>query len=181
VRTAEAFEVIESLAVEYDILSGIDASSLDIILWLPLKKPFDIPRGHELERLSTTPFWPSVVELYGRRYFRRLWVIQEIVLSTRAAVVCGSQRIDWVSFHKGASLLCLCSFLHKRSEVMDYELLLKIRRYGETRQKISSGHWVMLSDVLEDVHPLSRLPIPEIEYLRCLACFVMDHKNIRSP
>jgi len=44
---------------------------------------------------------------FGRAYFTRLWIIQEIALAREAFVVCGSRRLNWALFNI------------KRLEVMD--------------------------------------------------------------
>lgn len=43
----------------------------------------------------THPLWHAVGDLLGRRWFTRLWVIQEVVLASNVIVACGSKRITW--------------------------------------------------------------------------------------
>ncbi|KAH8765194.1 heterokaryon incompatibility protein-domain-containing protein [Hyaloscypha finlandica] len=52
--------------------------------------------------------WTGMIDLLSRDYFGRLWVIQEIVLSSKAVVVCGKHQIEWEIFYKTAMCLhCL--------------------------------------------------------------------------
>jgi hypothetical protein len=49
--------------------------------------------------------WAGMIDLLSRDYFGRLWVVQEIVLSSKAVVVCGNHQIEWKIFYKTA--MCL--------------------------------------------------------------------------
>jgi hypothetical protein len=49
--------------------------------------------------------WTGMIDLLSRDYFGRLWIIQEIVLSSKAVVVCGNHQIEWKIFYKTA--MCL--------------------------------------------------------------------------
>lgn len=51
----------------------------------------------------TDPLWHAIGDLVGRRWFTRLWVIQEVVLASNVIVVCGSKRITWSLLGKLAS------------------------------------------------------------------------------
>lgn len=48
----------------------------------------------------------AVISLLERAWFTRLWVHQEIALSTRAEFLCGTTTMDWVHLHNGASCFC---------------------------------------------------------------------------
>ena len=39
------------------------------------------------------PVWPAVFKIFGRPWFRRLWVIQEAVLAINMILLCGSRVI----------------------------------------------------------------------------------------
>ncbi|OQV00716.1 hypothetical protein CLAIMM_06179 [Cladophialophora immunda] len=49
--------------------------------------------------------WKSLGEFFCRPWWTRLWVVQEVVLSKEAILICGSWGIDWEVFHKCARLL----------------------------------------------------------------------------
>jgi hypothetical protein len=57
-----------------------------------------------LRNIRQSP-WAGMIDLLCRDYFDRLWVIQEIVLSSKAVVVCGNHQIEWKIFYETA--MCL--------------------------------------------------------------------------
>jgi hypothetical protein len=51
--------------------------------------------GEALVNLTKEVHWAGVMDvLTSRKYFLRLWIIQEIVLSRKAIVICGSRQIS---------------------------------------------------------------------------------------
>ena len=58
-------------------------------------------------------------------------MIQEIVLSSKGIVICGSHQRGWNDFQNGATLLQSCGFL--REDLDDITLLQKVNIYGEAR------------------------------------------------
>lgn len=46
-------------------------------------------------QLMLSPLWNPLVALFGRPWFRRKWVIQEVALSRNAFVTCGNESIPW--------------------------------------------------------------------------------------
>lgn len=59
--------------------------------------------------------WPAMVDLLSRTYFSRLWIIQEIVLSSKAVVVCGEHRIEWKTFYEAAMCIRVLEIDHGTS------------------------------------------------------------------
>ncbi|RSL52620.1 hypothetical protein CEP51_015025 [Fusarium floridanum] len=45
------------------------------------------------------PKWSILAKLLERRWFRRVWVAQELVLAREAIVVCGARQMTWDTFH----------------------------------------------------------------------------------
>jgi hypothetical protein len=43
----------------------------------------------------STSVWLGVVELLERRWFSRVWVIQEVVMGMRVSIICGKHRLCW--------------------------------------------------------------------------------------
>ncbi|KAE8391209.1 heterokaryon incompatibility protein-domain-containing protein [Aspergillus alliaceus] len=41
------------------------------------------------------PLWRAVFLLYGRAWFQRLWIVQEIVLAQQCVFLCGARQIEW--------------------------------------------------------------------------------------
>jgi hypothetical protein len=65
---------------------------------------YGLPHTHENE-------WIALMRLFQRPYFERIWIIQEVVMATRAILVCGTLEIEWEpvrdfarSLQKGGSL-----------------------------------------------------------------------------
>jgi hypothetical protein len=55
-------------------------------------------------------FWKSLGIFFQRRWFTRVWVIQEVTLATKANVICGEQSIDWDDITKISRYLTLTSW-----------------------------------------------------------------------
>lgn len=65
-----------------------------------------------LSNVTNEPSWRGVVDLLSTRtYFTRLWVVQEIVLSSNATVICGKHELNWKTFNSAACLVWMCTFL----------------------------------------------------------------------
>ncbi|RMJ04897.1 hypothetical protein CDV36_014432 [Fusarium kuroshium] len=45
------------------------------------------------------PKWSILAKLLERKWFRRVWVAQELVLAREAIVVCGARQMTWDTFH----------------------------------------------------------------------------------
>ncbi|KAH7408028.1 heterokaryon incompatibility protein-domain-containing protein [Cadophora sp. MPI-SDFR-AT-0126] len=69
--------------------------------------------------------WLAVVDVFTRPYFGRIWVVQEIVLSQAATIICGSNRIPWGDFLRVSKLIAALGTLTYRhvedvtEEIMD--------------------------------------------------------------
>ena len=49
--------------------------------------------------------WYALTRLFGARYWQRIWVVQELVVSRNAVVRCGSKTIPWAKVEHAARLL----------------------------------------------------------------------------
>jgi hypothetical protein len=45
--------------------------------------------------LPALPIWPTIGRIITRPWFRRLWVLQEVLLARSIDVFCGSARVEW--------------------------------------------------------------------------------------
>ncbi|KAL6365750.1 hypothetical protein LRP88_00325 [Fusarium phalaenopsidis] len=50
------------------------------------------------------PTWSILTKLLERKWFRRVWVAQELVLAQEAVVVCGAHQMPWDTFHATVEL-----------------------------------------------------------------------------
>lgn len=57
-------------------------------------------------RLDDSARLAAIISLYQRPWFRRVWVIQEAVLSRNAFVCCGREWVPWNVFFRGFWVLC---------------------------------------------------------------------------
>ena len=53
-------------------------------------------------------FWQGIYDIFSRTYFQRLWIIQEVVLSRTADVLCGADRCSRSIFSAAARYLRVC-------------------------------------------------------------------------
>ncbi|KAM5466648.1 hypothetical protein MauCBS54593_005905 [Microsporum audouinii] len=66
--------------------------------------------GRELHASEGIPYvsegeWDALAALFQRQYFRRLWVVQEVVLSGVVVAYCGGVEIPWRPFCVAAEML----------------------------------------------------------------------------
>lgn len=54
--------------------------------------------------------WKSVVKVFQRRYFTRVWIIQEIILAKTVLALCGKYSIDWDDVIEVSKLLTVTSW-----------------------------------------------------------------------
>ncbi|KAI1774158.1 hypothetical protein F4818DRAFT_74872 [Hypoxylon cercidicola] len=50
----------------------------------------------------TDPIWVSISRLLNRRWFTRMWIVQEVVLARKLIIVCGKHRLSWDIFYAAA-------------------------------------------------------------------------------
>ncbi|KAI0137951.1 HET-domain-containing protein [Hypoxylon sp. NC0597] len=51
--------------------------------------------GNLLGIANSLKYWEAVASLFGRSWFTRAWVVQELVLARNTNVLCGKYRFDW--------------------------------------------------------------------------------------
>lgn len=91
-------------------------------------------------RHSDSAMLSAIGSLFERPWFRRVWVIQERVLSLNCIVCCGSEHITWKEFYNGFWVLC---------GLRDYLNLVG------TGQQDSSALSVFLTAALDRVTPVA--------------------------
>lgn len=84
----------------------------------------------ELHKSEGVPYvsegeWDALAALFQRQYFRRLWIVQEIILSGTVVAYCGGVEIPW-------RLFCITAeMLHYRQQKMGTEVSAKYVPLGE--------------------------------------------------
>ncbi|KIW89714.1 uncharacterized protein Z519_09870 [Cladophialophora bantiana CBS 173.52] len=46
--------------------------------------------------------WVAISKLFRRKWFRRVWIVQEVILASQLTLVCGDDRIPWRQFYDAA-------------------------------------------------------------------------------
>ncbi|MCJ1479437.1 hypothetical protein MMC13_008123 [Lambiella insularis] len=64
-----------------------------------------------------SPRWEALARLFERPYFRRLWVVQELVVSADAIAWCGPWSVRWALIEHAARLLISSGWLRALQEV----------------------------------------------------------------
>jgi hypothetical protein len=110
----DAFKMIPELARNWQIREVARLRAGDIRPSLRLRP--SIAEEPSL-MLQNELLWKSFYKLFASTYFERTWIVQEIVVSTRATVVCGKQQVEWKLFHWAASFInATTSLLHNAPE-----------------------------------------------------------------
>jgi hypothetical protein len=93
---------------------GDDFEELTISSWNVLKKL----TGGSVD-FDNKDMWDSLDDLFSRTYFERTWIIQEVMLSWNATVVCGTHRFPWPELRDAVlctrTCPCLPIVLHNQS------------------------------------------------------------------
>jgi hypothetical protein len=55
-------------------------------------------------------YWQSMAKLFRRRYFSRVWIIQEIILARKAMVFCGRHSISWDELVKASHFVAVTAW-----------------------------------------------------------------------
>ncbi len=63
-----------------------------------IKKPILIAdetiQSHGLP-VQNDPLWQGIREIFARKWYRRLWIVQEVALASHVVVFCGSKSVEW--------------------------------------------------------------------------------------
>ena len=86
--TATAFQFISKITKEH-ISPDVSLHASPDVIW----------DKQTMEAMNLPPFpsyeWEALAKLFERVYFRRIWVVQELVVSSKAVVRCGFMTIRW--------------------------------------------------------------------------------------
>lgn len=86
--TATAFQFIGKIIKEH-VSAGVSLHASPNAIWSKRTMgAMHLPRFPSYE-------WEALARLFERAYFRRIWVVQELVVSSNAVVRCGSLTIKW--------------------------------------------------------------------------------------
>jgi hypothetical protein len=131
-------------------MRSINTQAAQVAVWLgPAADHSDLAIDRLNERFSSTgqpidvvSLWTKVeaeaiLELCQRRYWRRIWIIQEVVLGKKAIFYCGEKSLEGVKLaaiferleHLIANRGHRSTFLHRLIDQSDASSLIRQRTY----------------------------------------------------
>jgi hypothetical protein len=124
----------EEKSQQLPLMSRIYSEAKNVCVWLGKEKP-ETAKAFKLmeeirkwrqfskvvEDITTCDQWEAFVKLISASWFRRRWVVQEIVLAGKAHLQCGPYCIEWTEFAQAVALF----------ETMERRVKLKFRNSGE--------------------------------------------------
>jgi len=126
-NTVEAFKMIPKLAESWDAQGPQDDPT-------STKPLVEVEDEHAAE-LENPIIMDAIVDAFTRSYFTRAWIIQEILVSKKATVICGSHKTDWVRFHQAANYLIQREFRLSNGPVPRTLFLIALIHRNEKRYK----------------------------------------------
>lgn len=91
-RTKRVFEALDFLSSQY----GTSADPYPAYRWQTLRRGGkDSFFGQVRGAFETVQAEFDFASVFGRRWFQRIWIIQEISVSPSALMICGEHQIDW--------------------------------------------------------------------------------------
>lgn len=126
-------ESVTEKAVQIRLLSTIFESATQVVAWLGPEDQSqngsdvikDLKTMAELSRESESTYWPQFLDsiksknealgrdmdtwadldaFLDRPWFKRVWIVQELVLPTKVTLVCGRSTMDWDEFFEAIQL-----------------------------------------------------------------------------
>jgi len=125
--TDKAFKMIPKLAKSWDAQGNQDDPR-------STKPPVEVQDEHA-DELKNQTLWDAIIDAFTRSYFTRTWIIQEILVSKKATVICGSHQTDWVLFHQAANYLVQREFRLDHKPAPPTLFLVALIRRNEKRYK----------------------------------------------
>ncbi|PLB55546.1 hypothetical protein P170DRAFT_470958 [Aspergillus steynii IBT 23096] len=93
--------------------------------------------------------WAAVNALIARPWFRRTWIVQEVVFARRLTLVCGRDQIQWDDFCRPSLMELLDTFQHTECSLLRDKLFALRSLAGEAlNNKFRPDYRSSLTDVL---------------------------------
>lgn len=113
---------IQEVNRQVPLMSGIYSDADNVCIWLGARDDYSslamqlLPKirnlddfEHNVDKNTTCDEWAALIQLMGREWFTRRWVVQEIALARKATVHCGSHTTTWVDFSEAIALFSECA------------------------------------------------------------------------
>jgi hypothetical protein len=134
-HSKEAFGLIVKLAKFWQIREVARSQTGDtrpaLQLWLSTTEESSL-------RPQDRNSWDSLFSLFSATYFERTWIIQEIAVSARATVVCGTQKVNWKLFHWAACFINATTYL--LDQAPDVQILATIMAISNLQSMRKQNH-----------------------------------------
>ncbi|PGH35754.1 hypothetical protein GX50_01467 [[Emmonsia] crescens] len=127
-HTGAAFEVIPELAENWVAQGSQDDKRPPMLARYTAE-----PHANQLLDPSNKALWNAIIDVFTRPYFKRTWIIQEIIVSRTASVICGGWEVDWTSFHRAANHIVQDEFRASREPQPSTLFLIALIRRIERR------------------------------------------------
>lgn len=115
-HSATAFRFIEKI-IKKHVSVGVSLHASPDAIW----------SKQTMDAMSLPHFpshqWESLARLFERAYFRRIWVVQELVVSSKTVVRCGSLTIKWEYIEYIARSLLATGWLGALKQVYGSEVI----------------------------------------------------------
>ncbi|KAI4233939.1 MAG: hypothetical protein LQ352_008207 [Teloschistes flavicans] len=103
------------------------------------------PAGH--------PVWTAIVKLYNRSWFRRLWIMQEVILAKGIFVLCGNRVLSWAAIVDFANAISVVhpAVLLQHGEKIDGAIsgFVSCSQVENLRKRVPNGNVMFFTSLLE--------------------------------
>lgn len=124
-ESKSAIKKLEELASVVQAYSGLIKKNIDEFSVLAEEENLLPPKEDKI--------WGAVSKLLNRRWFSRIWIVQEVVLASKLVVICGDEEIAWETVHAGV-LLCFWPELWGHAfSIADERTQKNVRELGNIR------------------------------------------------
>jgi hypothetical protein len=135
-KTAKALEMMDKLGVLLNLVKerhdaahpGGDFVNLTLSSWNALTKLVgeDVPVD-----FNDKDSWDALNDLFSRTYFERTWIVQEVILSWNATVVCGTRQFSWLDLRNAVlcTMTCPCLPIVRQNQTLSYFQLMALAEF----------------------------------------------------
>ncbi|KAM0248644.1 hypothetical protein ACHAQJ_009386 [Trichoderma viride] len=166
-KTARAFAMLETMATYVDTVPKEKSIRLDPDKWRFLKKAMKKKASAEIEpddfkpALRSPAYWMSKIRsgdarisIFGRAWFKRVWILQEIAVSLCAVVVCGQYSINWTTLEKAYSM---SEFWDEWEDGQYLRTLIELRTSIQAGTRDELGVLVLKAVYCQATEPMDRI------------------------
>ncbi|KAK3170323.1 hypothetical protein OEA41_009710 [Lepraria neglecta] len=144
-HTAPAFQLIDTIITKH-VSPDVSLKADPEAIWAKeIMDAMRLPRFPSFE-------WEALAKLFERTYFRRIWVVQEIVVTSNAVIRCGSLTISWEYVEYMARSLLATGWVRALKQVYGFNVIPNfvqtISNIKASFSELKGGRGVLLSLLL---------------------------------